>query len=79
MDGGLYAQTVRLENNIGSHTFGNSGIIQRCGGPDGVGFCIEEPLSGQFSSVKALFPCLELPYSPASWRGSRGRRSISPD
>jgi hypothetical protein len=58
MDGGLYAQTVRLENNIGSHTFGISGIIQRCGGPDGVGFCIEEPFSGQFSSVKALFPML---------------------
>lgn len=57
-DGGLDAQTVRLDPNIGSRTVGVAGIVQRFAGPDCLGVCIEEPFSGQFSSVKALFPML---------------------
>ena len=54
IDGGLDAQTIRLEGNIGSRTVGGSGIINRYTGPEYVGGCVEEP----FSSVKALFPAL---------------------
>jgi hypothetical protein len=57
-DGGLDAQTIRLESNIGSRTVGVAGIINRFAGPDCVGVCIEEPFFGQFSSVKALLPML---------------------
>ena len=56
MDGVLDAQTVRLEGNIGRRTVGVSRIILRYAGPECIGGCLEEPLSGQFSSVKALFP-----------------------
>jgi Holliday junction resolvasome RuvABC endonuclease subunit len=58
MDGGLDAQTVRFDPSIGSRTVGVSGIIQRYGNPDCLGVCIEEPFSGQFSSLKALLPML---------------------
>jgi hypothetical protein len=34
------------------------GVIKRHAGPDCLGVCIEEPFSGKFSSVKALFPML---------------------
>jgi hypothetical protein len=57
-DGGLDAQTIRLESNIGSRTVGVAGIIHRFAGPDCVAVCIEEPFSGQFTSVKALLPML---------------------
>ena len=57
-DGGLDAQTVRLDPNIGSRTVGVAGIVQRFAGPACLDVCIEEPFSGQFSSVKALFPML---------------------
>ena len=53
-DGEIDAQTVRLEANIGSRTVGVAGIVKRFAGPDCIGVCIEEPFSGQFSSVKAL-------------------------
>ena len=56
MDGGLDAQTIRLEGNIGRRTVGASRIVNRYAGPECIGGCIEEPLSGQFSSVKARFP-----------------------
>jgi hypothetical protein len=56
MDGGLDAQTIRLEGNISRRPLGGSGIIVRYAGPECIGGCIEEPFSGQFSSVKALFP-----------------------
>ena len=56
IDGGLDAQTIRLEGNIGSRTVGGSGIIVRYAGPECIGGCIEEPFSGQFSSLKARFP-----------------------
>ncbi len=50
-DGEIDAQTVRFEANIGARTVGVAG-------PDCIGVCIEEPFSGQFSSVKAFFPML---------------------
>jgi len=56
IDGGLDAKTIRLEGNIGSRTVGGSGIIVRYAGPERTGVCLEEPFSGQFSSVKARFP-----------------------
>jgi hypothetical protein len=56
IDGGLDAQTIRLEGNIGSRTVGVSGIIVSYAGPECIGGCVEEPFSGQFSSVKARFP-----------------------
>jgi hypothetical protein len=56
MDGGLDAQTIRLEGNISRRTVGGSSIIVRYAGPECIGGCLEEPLSGQFSSVKARFP-----------------------
>jgi len=58
LDGGLDAQALRFEGNIGSRTVGVHRIVQRFAGPDCIGVCIEEPFSGQFSSVKALFPML---------------------
>jgi hypothetical protein len=56
IDGGLDAQTIRLEGNIGSRAVGGSGIIVRYAGPRCIGGCVEEPFAEQFSSVKALFP-----------------------
>jgi hypothetical protein len=56
IDGGLDAQTIRLEGNIGSRTVG--GIINRHAGPGCSGACTKEPFSAQFSSVKARFPML---------------------
>ena len=58
LDGDLDAQALRFEGNIGSRTVGVHGVVQRFAGPDCIGVCIEEPFSGQFSSVKALFPML---------------------
>ena len=55
MDGGLDAQTIRLEGNIGRRTVGVSSIIVSYAGPECIGACVEEPFSGQFSSVKARF------------------------
>ena len=57
-DGGLDAQTLRLESNIGSRTVGVSRIINHYAGPDCIGARIEQPCSGQFSSVTALCPML---------------------
>ncbi|MCK1570795.1 hypothetical protein [Bradyrhizobium sp. 174] len=57
-DGGLDAQALRFEGNTGSRTVGVHRVVQRFAGPDCLGVCIEEPFSGQFSSVKALFPML---------------------
>ena len=57
MDGGLDAQTIRLEGNIVSRTAGVR-IITRNAGPERIGLCIEEQFSAKFRSVKALFPIL---------------------
>jgi hypothetical protein len=56
MDGGLDAQTIWLEGNISRRTVGVSSIIVSYVGPECIGGCIEEPFSGQFSSVRARFP-----------------------
>jgi hypothetical protein len=56
IDGGQDAQTIRLEGNIGSRAVGGGGIIARYVGPGCIVGCVEEPFSGQFSSVKARFP-----------------------
>jgi len=58
MDGGLDAQTIRLEGNIVRRTAGVRCIIPRYAKPEWIGACIEEPFSGQFPSVKARFPIL---------------------
>ena len=55
VDGGIDAQALRFEGNIGSRTVGVSNVIKRHARPDCIGVCIEEPFSGQFSSVKARF------------------------
>jgi hypothetical protein len=55
LDGGLDAQTIRLEGNVGSRTAGMRGVIERLAGPDCVGVCIAEPYPGRFSSVEARF------------------------
>jgi hypothetical protein len=56
IDGGLDAQTIRLEGNIDRRAVGDSGIIYRYAGPEWISVCIEQSFSGQFSSIKALFP-----------------------
>ena len=58
LDGGIDAQTHKLESTIGGRTVGVARLIKRHAQPECVGVCIEEPFSGQFSSVKALFPML---------------------
>jgi hypothetical protein len=58
MDGGLDAQTIRLEGNIVSRTAGVRSIITRNAGPERIGLCIEEPFSAKFRSVKARCPIL---------------------
>ena len=58
VDGGIDAQALRFEGNIGSRPVGVSNVIKRHARPDCIGVCIEEPFSGQFSNVKALFPML---------------------
>jgi Holliday junction resolvasome RuvABC endonuclease subunit len=47
---------------------GLAGIIKRLATAECMGVCIEEPFSGQFSSVKALFPMMGaavLPFEEA--------------
>jgi hypothetical protein len=56
IDGGLNAQTIRLEGIIGSRAVGLSSIIARYAGSECICGCVEEPFSGQFSSVEARFP-----------------------
>ena len=58
MEGGLDAQTIRLEGNIGSRTAGVRSIITCNAGPERIGVCVEEPFSGQFRSLKTRLPML---------------------
>lgn len=58
MEGGLDAQTIRLEGNIVSRTAGVRSIITCNAGPERIGVCIEEPFSGQFRSLKTRLPML---------------------
>ncbi len=58
IDGGLDAQTIRLESTLAARTIGVRGVIKRYACAECLGVCIEEPFSGQFSSLKALLPML---------------------
>jgi hypothetical protein len=55
INGGLDAQTVWLEGNIGSRADGVSGIIDRYVGHERIGVCLEQ-FAGEFSSAKARSP-----------------------
>jgi hypothetical protein len=57
-DGGLDAQALRFEGNIGRTTVGVHGILKRFAGSDRIGVYTEEPFSGKFSGVNALFRVL---------------------
>jgi hypothetical protein len=56
MDGGLDAQTIRLEGRFGSRAVGGRGVIVNCAGPERAGNRIEQACSRQLSSVRARFP-----------------------
>lgn len=56
MDGGLDAQTIRLEGRFGSRAVGGKGVIVNCAGPERAGNRIEQACSRQLSSVRARFP-----------------------
>jgi Holliday junction resolvasome RuvABC endonuclease subunit len=47
-----------LKATSGAARLGSAKSSKTNAGPDCIGVCIEEPFSGQFSSVKALFPML---------------------
>src|SRR3954465_13545578 len=71
MDGGLDAQTIRLESSCGSRAGGGKGVIVNCAGPERAGNRIEQACSRQLSSVRARFPrcgaavlACELPVLP---------------
>lgn len=53
LDGGLDAQALRFEGNIGGSTVGIHGIIKRFAAADRVGNCVEESCCGQFAGAKA--------------------------
>jgi Holliday junction resolvasome RuvABC endonuclease subunit len=52
------ASSRKFKNDLQGRTSGVAGIIKLHACADCLGVCIEEPFSGQFSSVKALFPML---------------------
>jgi hypothetical protein len=58
LDGSIEAVSQRFESDIRARTVGVASIITRHACADCLGVSIEEPFSGQFSSVKALFPML---------------------
>lgn len=58
LDGGIEVESVNHPKNIQGRCCGLADIIRRHGTPDCIGVCFEEPFSGQFSSVKALFPMM---------------------
>lgn len=57
-DGNATASTHKLESTMNGRVRGLAGIIKRHATAECMGVCIEEPFSGQFSSVKALFPMM---------------------
>lgn len=77
VDAEISASTHKLKNDLQGRVSGVAGVIRRHASADCLGVCIEEPFSGQFSSVKALFPmpgdavlaCEQegLPWSTATW------------
>lgn len=58
LDGGLDAQALRFEGNVGGRTVGIHGIIKGFAAADRIGVCVEEPCCGQFAAVKARFAML---------------------
>ena len=56
MDGGLDAQTIRLEGGFGNRAVGGKGVIVNCAGPERAGNRIEQACSRQLSSVRSCFP-----------------------
>jgi hypothetical protein len=57
-DGTIEASSHKIEPTINARCVAIAGLIERHSKPDCIGVCIEEPFSGQFASVKALFPML---------------------
>lgn len=57
-DGSIITHTVKHKSDLKDRVCGVAGIIKLNATPDCLGVCIEEPFSGQFSSVKALFPMI---------------------
>lgn len=57
-DGQIEACTIKNEAELNARVRGVAGVIKRHAEPACLGVCIEEPFSGQFSSVKALLPML---------------------
>jgi Holliday junction resolvasome RuvABC endonuclease subunit len=57
-DGTVETSTRKLEPSINARCVAIAALIEQHRDPDCIGVCIEEPFSGQFSSVKALFPML---------------------
>ncbi|NEV01281.1 hypothetical protein [Bradyrhizobium uaiense] len=55
MDGGLDAQALRFEADIGSGTVNVHRVIKRFAAADCGGVCVEEPWSGQCSILEARF------------------------
>ena len=64
MDGGLDAQALRFEGNIGRTTVGVHGILKRFAGSDRIGVYTEEPFSGKFSGVKPPARMIQRPAPP---------------
>jgi hypothetical protein len=58
LDGGLDAQTYKLDLKLGSRTVGIRKVVKRHASAECVGLCIEEPVSEQCGSAKALLPML---------------------
>jgi Holliday junction resolvasome RuvABC endonuclease subunit len=58
LDGTVDVSSPKSETTMNARYVAIAGLIERHNTPDGLGAYIEEPFSGQFSSVKALFPTL---------------------
>jgi len=57
-DGTIETSSRNIEASINARCLAIATLIERRQNADCIGVCIEEPFSGQFSSVKALFPML---------------------
>ncbi|WAP69066.1 RuvC family protein [Jiella pelagia] len=56
--GAIDCLSHKVKPSIHERCVGLAAILDRMITPDCIGVCIEEPFSGQFSSVKALFPMM---------------------
>ena len=55
IDGGLHAQTIRLEGDIGSRAVSFSGIAAGDTGIEWTGFAIEHSFAGELTGIDAGF------------------------